>query len=90
MTEETIKKRDELIFHFGSIEKYQLGIFDKMPPIFLMICDENGNVDIDRDSVGRYIEREMEEHSLTIKQLIERDRKTFGQLIDDYYSEVFD
>lgn len=89
MTEETIRKRDELIAHFGSVEKYQSGIFDKVPPVFLMICDAEGNVDIDRDSVERYLEREMKEHSLTIEQLIERDKKTFGQLIEDYYSEVF-
>ena len=89
MNKETIKKRDELIAHFGSVEKYQAGIFEKIPPVFLMICDAEGNLEIDRDSVGRYLEREMKEHSLTIEQLIERDKKTFGQLIDDYYSEVF-
>lgn len=89
MTEETIKKRDKLIAYFGSVEKYQEGIFHKIPPLFLMICDSDGNVNIDRDSVGMYIEKEMKEHSLTIDQLIERDKKTFGKIIDNYYSEVF-
>jgi hypothetical protein len=89
MNEETIKKRDELIAHFGSVEKYQAGMFDKIPPVFLMMCDAEGNVYIDRDSVGGYLKREMKEYSLTIEQLIERDKKTFGQLIDDYYTEVF-
>jgi len=89
MNEETIKKRDKLILHFGSVEKYQAGIFDKIPPVFVMICDSEGNVNYDRDSIFRYLKREMEEHSLTIDELIERDKKTFGKIIDDYYSEVF-
>ena len=89
MTQETIKKRDELISYLGSVEKYQAGIFHKIPPVFLMTCDSEGNVIIDKNSVVKYLEKEMEEHSITIAQLIERDKKVFGQLIDDYYLEVF-
>lgn len=89
MNELTIKKRNELIVHFGSVEKYQAGIFDKVPPIFLMICDEQGNITVDRESIGKYLLREMKEHSLTKEELFKRDIKTFEQLINDFYSEVF-
>lgn len=89
MNSETIKKRDELIAYFGSVEKYQLGIFDKIPPIFLMVCDAEGNVLTDRASVGRYLEREMTENSITIQELIARDSLTFGKIIDDYHTEMF-
>ena len=89
MTENTIKKRDELITYFGSIENYQSGIFDKIPPVFLMVCDSEGNVDIDRESVGKYLEKEIKENHISIQQLIERDKKKFAQIIDDYYFEVF-
>ena len=89
MNDQTIKKRDELIAHFGSIKKYQLGIFDKISPVFFLVCDKQGNVSIDHDSVGRYIEKEMKEHMRTIDQLLEGEEQTFRKMIDEYYSELF-
>ena len=89
MNEQTLQKQQQLIEFFGSIEKYQENIFEKVPPLFEMVCDENGNVTIDEESVGRYIHREMAENNITFEKLVERDLITFSTIIDNYHSRIF-
>ena len=89
MNELTLEKQQALINHFGSIEMYQKNIFHKVPPIFQMICDEEGNVEIDSETVGIYLNKEMSESNLSFEEICERDLKTFATIIDEYHFETF-
>ena len=82
------EKMQALISHFGSVEAYQAEIFDDIPPLFLMVCDENGDVVVDRESVGAYIEKEMAEHHLSFEKLMERDVGRFDRIVSDLYDRV--
>jgi len=89
MNEITIKKRDKLIAYFGSVEKYQLEIFDKVPPIFMMSCDKNGNVIGCHESMKQYLIKEINKSNMTAKEIIERDSKIFEKIISDLYIKLF-
>ena len=84
-----LEKQQQLINHFGSVELYQKNIFDKIPPLFYMVCDDEGNVEIDSESVGIYLNKEMSESNLSIEEICERDLNTFSTIIDKFHAETF-
>jgi hypothetical protein len=89
MKASTLEKQQALINHFGSVEMYQKNIFHKVPPLFQMICDEDGNVEIDSESVGIYLNKEMSESNLSFEEICERDSKIFSTIIDEVYAQTF-
>jgi|688.fasta_scaffold1530017_2 hypothetical protein len=94
MRPEILQKRDELINHFGTIEKYQLNLFNskyagKTPESDFCTCDEFGNIEVDQLKLLMYIESETSINNITMQELIERDQKTNEIIIQLFYNEIF-
>ncbi len=94
MRPEILQKRDELIRHFGTIEKYQLNLFNskyagKATESDFCTCDEFGNIEVDQSKLLMYIESETSINNITMQELIERDQKTNEIRIELFYNEIF-
>lgn len=82
------EKLQALIQHFGSVEEYQKQVFDKIPPMFVMVMDEQGNVTADQASMMAYIKKEMET-GISFDDLLDRETKRFEQIVDELYQQTF-
>ncbi len=81
------QKQNSLINYFGSVKAYNEEALKRMPAMFFMYIDQDGQYKTDPDSLTEYLNQELSK-GLTYEKIKERDTKLFTDIVSQMYTEL--